>query len=48
MYYRSGDKTCSFCKAHFEEEEKQEQLKKIYSEFKDVIDYNSKFKRIID
>ncbi|MEE9378531.1 MAG: DUF87 domain-containing protein [Candidatus Lokiarchaeia archaeon] len=48
LNYRLGDKTCGFCKAYFEEEEKQEKLKKIYSEFKGEIDYNSKFKRIID
>ena len=48
LNYRSGDNTCGFCKAYFDDEEKQEQLKKIYSEFKDVIDYNSKFKSIID
>ena len=42
------EKTCGFCRAHFEDEEEQNKLKKIYSEFKDVIDYNSKFKRIID
>ena len=48
LNYRLGDKTCGFCKAYFQDEEKQKQLKKIYSEFKDDIDYNSKFKRIID
>lgn len=48
LNYRSGNKTCGFCKAYFEDKEKQEQLKKIYSEFKDVVDYNSKFKHIID
>lgn len=48
IYNRLEDKTCGFCKAYFEDEEKHNQLKKIYSEFKDVINDNSKFRRIID
>ena len=42
------DNICGFCKAYFEETERQNGLRKIYDKFKDVIDYNSDFKEIID
>ncbi|MFX1592750.1 MAG: hypothetical protein ACFFCL_08655, partial [Promethearchaeota archaeon] len=44
----SEDKTCGFCKAYFEEEERLNRLRMTYSEFKDVIDYESDFKESID
>ncbi len=48
MNYKSENKNCGFCKAHFEDKERKYKLRKIYDEFKDVIDYNSDFKDIID
>ena len=48
MNYKLENKNCGFCKAHFEVEERKNRLRKIYDEFKDVIDYNSDFKDIID
>lgn len=41
-------KNCGFCKAHLEDIERKSRLQKIFDEFKDVIDYNSDFKDIID
>ncbi len=48
MTYKSKDEICGFCKVYFEEGDKQNRLIKVYSEFKDIIDYNSDFKEIID
>jgi len=44
----TDDNICGFCKAYFEETERQNGLRQIYDKFKDVIDYNSDFKEIID
>lgn len=48
MDYESEDKVCRICNSYFENEEQQNKLRKIYPEFKDVIDRNSDFKEIID
>ena len=44
----SEDKTCRFCKAYFEDEERLNHLRLVYSEFEDFIDNESDFKEIID
>lgn len=46
--YGTETDICGFCKAHFEEEKKQNKLRKIYREFKDLINCNANFKRLID
>jgi len=43
MKSTSEDKTCGFCKSYFEDEKRKNGLRKIYDEFKDVIDYNNDF-----
>lgn len=44
----SEDNTCDICKSYFKHEERQNTLRKIYDEFKEVIDHNGDFKEIID
>ncbi|MFW9989760.1 MAG: ATP-binding protein [Candidatus Odinarchaeota archaeon] len=48
IIYGTENNICGFCEAYFEDEKKKNKLRKVYREFKDLIDCNTNLKRLID